>query len=460
MNEIATSNRVRHPHLRWTCRLGGALILGSLLLAACGAGDGTTGASGTALLKETSPDCSNLASLVADLQPQISYDYEPSTSPAQLAARVSVVFLASAVSDVRLEDERVVLNLDAVELISDNRTGDLPNPEVIAFDVGSTYDTLPDQGQFEGISLIAFAHEWEEAPGGLVADIEGLWLGCGVDSPAVSVIVDQDHGDWPDNPTLASLRDAISAPSGPDEGASPSDSTPSTTAGELQLIVTPEPAGNLPEELMVGCSSGPTFPLSALEGIRPLAESGLSEIEAAIRVFLDDEEGQFWPQDDWQVVHQTDSTVLLAHLSQPEELVSFMTVELTGNEWRWAGAQGGGPCPLQARLPEGLNTVQWRIDPAAEPLTPNSTTVDLLVTERECASGQAMGDRLLGPEIVATQTAILIAFAAEPPPGDSQTCQGNPEQTVVVELPEPLGDRVISDGLAVGMNLEAFLTDQ
>ena len=137
-----------------------------------------------------------------------------------------------------------------------------------------------------------------------------------------------------------------------------------------------------------------------------------------------------------------------------------MTVELTGNEWRWAGAQGGGPCPLQASLPEGLNTVQWRVDPAAQTPTPASTTIELLVTERECASGQAMGDRLLGPEIIATQTAILIVFAAEPPPGDYQTCQGNPEQTIVIELPEPLGDRVLSDGLAVGMNLEDFLVDQ
>lgn len=56
-----------------------------------------------------------------------------------------------------------------------------------------------------------------------------------------------------------------------------------------------------------------------------------------------------------------------------------------------------------------------------------------------------------------TKTAVLIAFAAEPPPGDTQTSPGNPEQSVVIELPEPPGNRVVSDGLAVTGHIEDFL---
>jgi hypothetical protein len=135
-----------------------------------------------------------------------------------------------------------------------------------------------------------------------------------------------------------------------------------------------------------------------------------------------------------------------------------MTVERVNGTWKWAGSSSGGPCPLQTRPPQGLNTVNWRIDPSAGPLTPNSTQIEVLVTERECASGQAMGDRLLGPEVVMTDSAVLIAFAANPPPGEGQTCPSNPEQAVVVDLSEPLGSRDVLDGLAVAGNLEDFLS--
>ncbi len=56
-----------------------------------------------------------------------------------------------------------------------------------------------------------------------------------------------------------------------------------------------------------------------------------------------------------------------------------------------------------------------------------------------------------------TETAVLIAFAAEPPPGDMQTCPGNPQQSVVIERPEPPGNQVVPDGLAVPGHIEDFL---
>lgn len=61
----------------------------------------------------------------------------------------------------------------------------------------------------------------------------------------------------------------------------------------------------------------------------------------------------------------------------------------------------------------------------------------------------ALAERLLDPQVVETDTAVLITFAAIAQ-RDDQECPGNPSTEVIVELDAPLGDRVIRDGLLVG----------
>jgi hypothetical protein len=105
--------------------------------------------------------------------------------------------------------------------------------------------------------------------------------------------------------------------------------------------------------------------------------------------------------------------------------------------------------------PDGLNTVDWRLDPEAPPDA--DATLEVLVTERQCVSGLPLGNRLRGPQVVMTADAVHIAFAAQPPPGNAFTCPSNPEARVTIELPEPLGDREIIEGLAIGIDLEDYL---
>lgn len=211
--------------------------------------------------------------------------------------------------------------------------------------------------------------------------------------------------------------------------------------------------GATPEdESLIGCPSGPWFPRSALDNHIDLASSGRNDIIEAVSPFLDSEEGEFWPQRGWRILHADDDNVLLVHLEPPDRL-SFMTVENTGGSWKWTGAQAGAACPLVLKMAEGLNIVEWRLDPGESP-TPDSTSLRLLLQERECVSGQEIGDRLVGPEIVYTEDAVLVSFAAEPPPGDAFNCQGNPETSYVLVLDEPLGERELADGRDTGMSLE------
>lgn len=225
------------------------------------------------------------------------------------------------------------------------------------------------------------------------------------------------------------------------------------SSGGPDIIVPPGDDGSLPGDLWVGCRFGPHFQVSDLAKIVPLGEGGVSE---AIRSFLSSDEGRHWPQADWLILRETRDEVLVVH--QDVDGLAFMSVRSDGGPWMWAGSQGGAPCPLYYRVPEGLHAVDWRLHPEAAP-DAAATTLEVLVNEQECVNGQEIGDRLRGPQVVMTERAVRIAFAAEPPPGDAFDCPSNPDSAVTVELPAPLGDREIIEGLAIGIDLEDYLPD-
>jgi hypothetical protein len=223
----------------------------------------------------------------------------------------------------------------------------------------------------------------------------------------------------------------------------------------LNIIVLPDEEGGLPAELWIGCENGPEFQVADLDEVVFLSEGDPGGVAEAIEPFLSSGEGQFWPQDDWMILRETADEILLVYSDGTE--LAFMSVSREEGEWVWSGSQtSADPCPLHYLVPDGLNTVDWRLAPG-EPSDATATTLDVVVSERECVSGQAVGDRLLGPQVVMTEDALRMAFAAEPPPGDAFDCPSNPEALVTVELPEPLGERAVIEGLAIGIELVDFL---
>jgi hypothetical protein len=259
---------------------------------------------------------------------------------------------------------------------------------------------------------------------------------------------------------VASMAGGCGSGSPASDGTNTPASTTTTLPGdstELNLIVLPGPDGLLPADISVGCLTGPYFPAASLNSVTPIDGAGYEFVVEAIEPFLSSEEGQFWPQEDWQVLHETDDEVLIVHV-EPVEVpgISFMTIAREGDGWRWAGSSMRSDCELTTRIPSGLNRVEWRLDPAS-PLDSAATIINVLATELECASGQPMGERLLDPEVVITAEAVFLAFAAQPDGEEYHNCQGNPEQRVSVELPEPLGDRDVRDGLRVGGFLSDYL---
>ena len=95
-------------------------------------------------------------------------------------------------------------------------------------------------------------------------------------------------------------------------------------------------------------------------------------------------------------------------------------------------------------LPPGLGPVEWELDPAFPAPAPDDTTIHVLATERGCANGREMGDALRGPEVLETETEVVIAFAVVPVVGPTG-CPANPSTPVSVSLDAPLGDRTLLD---------------
>lgn len=213
----------------------------------------------------------------------------------------------------------------------------------------------------------------------------------------------------------------------------------------------------LPADTIVGCPGGPSFPVSALDETPLFVGAEHPGVDAALQLFLSDEEGQYWPQDGWQILYETEEISLLAFLHEGPRSIEFVGFVLDGGEWKLGFLGARGPCPLEWELPEGLYPVDWSLDPDGPPIRPDSTSIRVQVVERACASGEPVGDRLVGPEILMTDTEVRIAFAAMPQLGAFE-CPANPGQPVLVELPEPLGDRQLVDGLDLGKDLADYLS--
>jgi len=162
----------------------------------------------------------------------------------------------------------------------------------------------------------------------------------------------------------------------------------------------------------------------------------------------------FDPSRDWKVVHHADDRVdLVRELDEPIDIGGgdvrtheSLTVErITGAtnvpDGTWF-LTSSSPCTQRLVTHDDLGAADVAL---AETASPGDTSVDLLVTERACASGQGAEGRIELVELNETTDQVQLRIGVRPPEGDAQTCQGSPPTPYTVELSEPLGDRGIVD---------------
>ena len=197
--------------------------------------------------------------------------------------------------------------------------------------------------------------------------------------------------------------------------------------------------------LNVTCG-GPAFP-SAILGEAGDAELAPGPEAAALRALLDGPEARdLLPRSGWTLAVRQEALVLFVAPSPPgsEPPIVQVSLELAGGSWR---AEGFGQCWPQADVGPGLGLASFRVAPHEE-LSPETEEVDVLVTERACNSGQDARGRVVRPAVILADDTVTVVFAVVPR-GGMQECPSNPETPVLLELPEPLGERRLVDGSSV-----------
>lgn len=87
----------------------------------------------------------------------------------------------------------------------------------------------------------------------------------------------------------------------------------------------------------------------------------------------------------------------------------------------------------------------WALDPRAAAPDVASVTLNILVWEMACSSGSPTSGRMSVPVIDYEPATVTITIGVRPL-GGMQTCPGPPGTPAVVQLAEPLGNRVLLDG--------------
>ena len=267
----------------------------------------------------------------------------------------------------------------------------------------------------------------------------GLW-GLGIDMSRNRVSLDLAN---PPPGAVAEIVRAVPEPPGLGAVCAELTVTAAPPEGPLELI----PQSGV-QDALVTCGGLPAMPYSEFIAPRPVDEvehPAVDEFRAELEARRENPDPRPLPQGDWVVVHIGEDLVYFAWEGGPGRETAV--VERRGDGWFWAGESAGPPCEPALALPEGLARVEVHFDPDAPPGL-DDTEIALLVTERGCASGRDMGEALRGPQVVETSDAVLVVFAVEPVVGGAD-CPDNPSTAVTITLSEPLGERIVYDGLFI-----------
>jgi hypothetical protein len=212
---------------------------------------------------------------------------------------------------------------------------------------------------------------------------------------------------------------------------------PSERAWQRSRVIEPRPVPRHPA--FVSDGAAPAFPPTALLAPPGGLDAADGAVAALVSLLL--AQGIAVELGDWRVLVRTDEEAVFARGLPPQ--LALIAVRRESRRESWIASAASTERPLIATR-DGIRASAWRLDPTQE-LGAEEQTLRLLVTERAFASGQRADSRVLPPDIHIGEDEIILTVYVKPRPG-FQTGSRNPETPVRVTLPEPVGERTLTDG--------------
>lgn len=191
-----------------------------------------------------------------------------------------------------------------------------------------------------------------------------------------------------------------------------------------------------PRSVLTGPTGAEKMDGAVFDGLRSALEVMRPEFEFELRK---DRPHQL----PWSLAYQDeDLAVFLVRRTGKAERYSVMYVEREGDMWGFAGYVDD--CLPRPLITHGLGNSEWRIHGESPP-APASSSFGIEVMEHECASGRPADGRIADPIVEYGEDAITITVSVRRVEGGA-TCPGNPWTPFVLDLHEPIGDRLLLDG--------------
>lgn len=191
----------------------------------------------------------------------------------------------------------------------------------------------------------------------------------------------------------------------------------------------------------VVCGFLPFDPVPAFSGPTG-AERGSRPSERALRRFLKRDILDWVPKHNWRLVVESEGIAEFSagRLSHGLEWMTFQRVR---GRWKWQTYSGGClPSTLRRERP----AISWDLSDEQPPLSPQTRRVKVHLGPGECNDGKSQNDRLQKPEFREQNGKLIMTLWLRPVSPGFHTCVGLIEPPVVIELPEPLGERELLDG--------------
>ncbi|MFC7402975.1 hypothetical protein [Citricoccus sp. GCM10030269] len=240
--------------------------------------------------------------------------------------------------------------------------------------------------------------------------------------------------------------------------------TASTSGAPHQsaTVVADQPWRTAEGDVLVSCLSTPAFPVSTVaEGGLDVGPDTSQEITLAL-ADLQEKAGAETPEPlqkasadevEWAVLWQDDAAaptrveLLLASPGSDEfSLASDWILTLSRHDGRLQATGWADSCQPRPALAPDRSWVRVGVPEQAP--DPESTTVEVVVSEQQCASARDPDPHLAAePVVVETDDDVTVYWTSESVTGGA-ACPGNPWVKRTLTLDEPLGTRTLLDGSA------------